>query len=315
MSTPPPSLGAGVIPPLVTPCGPDGRVDPDGLALVVERVVLGGVHGIFVLGTTGEGPAFSLEQKKAVVSAATAAAAGRLPVLVGVTDASFDGVRALTEHAAGAGAAATVLAPPPYSPTAGPELIHYLDAVAEASPLPVFLYDIPSRTGAVPFEAVRHAMTLDRFVGFKDSSGRMVTLHEVIRERDAQRPGFKVLVGPEELLGEAVLFGADGGVAGGANLFPELFVALYDAAAAGDLATVRRLHGVVMQVSTTLYRAGQHGSSFIKSVKGALAELGVCGGDLAMPYEGFHPGDRPRVKRLLEEAQAAVDGALGAVAS
>ncbi|BAM03313.1 dihydrodipicolinate synthase family protein [Phycisphaera mikurensis] len=315
MSNPAPSLGTGVIPPLVTPCGPDGRVDRDGLAAVVERVIGGGVHGLFVLGTTGEGPALSMEQKKSVVTTATEAAAGRLPVLVGVTDASFDGVRELSIHAAEAGAAATVLAPPPYSPTAGPELIHYLDAVADASPLPVFLYDIPSRTGAVPPEAVRHAMTLDRFVGFKDSSGRMVTLHEVIRERDANRPGFKVLVGPEELLGEAVLFGADGGVAGGANLFPALFVALYEAAAAGDLAGVRRLHGVVMEISATLYRVGQHGSSFIKSVKGALAELGVCGGGLAMPYEGFKPEDRPKVRKLLERAQTAVDASLGAVAS
>ena len=229
-------------------------------------MVKGGVHGLFVLGTTGEGPAFSAKQKEAVVTTALVRG-GAVARAGGRHGRGFDGVRGLTDHAAEAGAAATVLASPPYSPTAGPELIHYLDAVRTRPAAGVPLRH-PSRTGAVPFEAVRHAMGLDRFVGFKDSSGRMVTLHEVIHERDANRPGFRVLVGPEELLGEAVLLGADGGVAGGANLFPALFVALYDAASAGDLAAVRRLHAAVMEVSTTLYRAGQHGSSFLKSVKG-----------------------------------------------
>ena len=306
----PVALGVGVIPPLATPCDADGRADLDGLARLVEHVVGGGVHGLFVLGTTGEGPALAVDQRVAVVRAAAEAAAGRSPLLVGITDASMDGVTRVADAAADAGAAALVLAPPPYSPADAPELNRYLDAVAERVSLPLFLYDIPSRTGAVPMASLRHAMQHEAFVGFKDSSGRMVVLHEVIHHRGRERPGFRVLVGPEELLGEAVLLGADGGVAGGANLFPRLIVALYEAARDGDLPTLRRLHAAVIGVSTTLYRAGLHGSSFIKAVKGGLDALGVCEDHLVLPYERFRGEDRKRLRGLFEEASALVDRAL-----
>ena len=146
--------------------------------------------------------------------------------------------------------------------------------------------------------------------GLQRQQRRMVVLHEVIHRRDRERPGFRVLVGPEELLGEAVLLGADGGVAGGANLFPRLFVALYEAARTGDLPTLRRLHAAVIEVSTTLYRAGLHGSSFIKAVKGGLDALGVCEDHLVLPYERFRGEDRGRLRGLFEEASTVVDRAL-----
>ncbi len=306
----PDDLGVGVVPPLATPCDADGRADLKGLARLVDHVLGGGVHGLFVLGTTGEGPALAVEQRVAVVRAAASAAAGRAPLLVGVTDASMDGVTRVADAAADADAAALVLAPPPYSPADAPELNRYLDAVAERVSLPLFLYDIPSRTGAVPMASLRHAMQSDAFVGFKDSSGRMTVLHEVIHHRDRERPDFRVLVGAEELLGEAVLLGADGGVAGGANLFPDLFVALFEAAESGDLPTLRRLHAAVIEVSTTLYRAGRHGSSFIKAVKGGLERLGVCEDHLVLPYERFRGDDRERLRSLFDEASAVVDRVL-----
>ena len=299
-------LGTGIIPPLVTPWSADHSLDEPGLERLVNKLIDAGVHGLFVLGTTGEGPALDAATQRRVVYVAVAASGGRVPVYVGVTDSSLARLHRLADHAADAGAAAVVVAPPPYSPAAPPELNQYLDAVHEALPLPMFLYNIPSRTGGLTLDSVRHAMTLDRCVGFKDSSGDMLFVHRVLRLRDERRPGFRVLMGPEELLAEAVLFGADGGVAGGGNLFPELFVRLYHAARRGDLDTARRLHRTIIHLSSTLYQAGQYGSSFIKTVKHGLMRQGICDSHMVPPYAAYLPADRPRVDDLFDQAAATV---------
>lgn len=306
------TLGRGVIPPLVTPCTAKGNLDDEGFARLIDSVIAGGVDGVFVLGTTGEGPALSQQMQRQVVVTAVRAVAGRVPVLVGVTDSSAEELLNLADASAEAGADAVVVAPPPYSPAEAPELNHYLDFLNERLPLPMFLYNIPSRTVAVPSESLAHAMTLPGCIGYKDSSGSMLAMHEAISRRDATRPDFKLLVGPEELLAESVLFGADGGVSGGANLFPRLFASLYRAAADQDLETCRRLQRVVMSISMTFYRAGRHPSSFVKAVKHGLKKSGICEGHLLWPYEPFNAEDSERIDRLWEEAHAKVQEALPA---
>jgi len=181
--------------------------------------------------------------------------------------------------------------------------------------LPMFLYNIPSRTGPVPMATLRHAMDIPGCIGFKDSSASMLYLHEAVLMRDEVRPEFKVLVGPEELLAESVLFGVDGGVAGGANLFPELILALYRAAKAREIDTMLDLQRTLMTVSTTLYRSGQHPSSFIKSVKRGLEVQGVCGGTMTRPYEPFKSSDLPRVDGVFKKAQDLIAKQLDQVAA
>ncbi|MEL7088584.1 MAG: dihydrodipicolinate synthase family protein, partial [Planctomycetota bacterium] len=209
-------------------------------------------------------------------------------------------------------AAAPAPPPRPYSPLGVPEMNHYLDQVVGSVALPVFLYHIPSRTGGVAVDSVRHAMGLENCVGFKDSSGDMNYLNEVLSLRHEIRPEFRVLVGPEELLGASVMMGGDGGVAGGANLFPELFVALFEAAKNADVERVRRLHRVVMSISTSLYRSGRYGSSFVKSVKGALQVMSVCRGHMAAPFEAFNAEDQKRLEALTADAIREVEMALTA---
>ena len=300
----------GIVPPVVTPLKPDASFDAPALDRVIEHLLDAGVGGLFVLGTTGEGPAVSPAIRREVVTRAVAQAAGRAPVLVGVTDSSLAAAVELGDHAKDAGAAAVVVAPPPYYPVAAPELLNYFEAVAEQMALPTVVYNIPSRTQAISLEVVRELMDVPAFVGFKDSGGDMISLHKVMADRDARRPDWSVLVGPEELLAEAVLMGADGGVAGGANLFPSLYVALHKAAAAGDLPRVRALHGVVIRLVSTLYASGRHGSSFMKSLKAAMSAAGLCGDTPAEPYQAFLPEDRERVAAAYVEARALVDAAL-----
>jgi 4-hydroxy-tetrahydrodipicolinate synthase len=165
----------------------------------------------------------------------------------------------------------------------------------------LFLYNMPTHT-KVTFEldTVKRAMQLEKVIGLKDSSGNMVYFHQLLRELP-QRPDWSLLIGPEELLGESVLLGGDGGVSGGANLCPRLYVSLYEAALQNDVERVRQLHAQVMRISATIYKVGRHGSAFIKSVKCALSVLGICDDFLAEPFHRFREQERERVGTYLRE--------------
>ncbi len=116
-----------------------------------------------------------------------------------------------------------------------------------------------------------------------------------------ERPDFAMLVGPEEITGECVLMGAHGGINGGANMFPELYVAMYDAARQGQLERVRQLQQFIMQISSTIYTVGKHGSSYLKGLKCALSLLGVINDDfVASPFYKFNAPEREKIKEALD---------------
>jgi len=225
--------------------------------------------------------------------------ASRVPVLVGVTDTSFVESVRLAERAAEAGAEAVVIAPPSYFAAAQDELVEYIKRLAAAMPLPIFLYHIPHLT-KVGFEAeaVRGLLDVPQVIGLKDSGARMQHLHEV-RQLAAGRPDFTILVGPEELLAEAVLLGAHGAMCGGANMVPRLYVDLYDAARAADLPRVRDLHERVMRISSALYTVGPPESSYIRGLKCALGLLGLCDDTPAEPFERFGAAEREIILQRL----------------
>jgi 4-hydroxy-tetrahydrodipicolinate synthase len=143
-------------------------------------------------------------------------------------------------------------------------------------PLPLFIYNMPALTKvSFDLETVRFAMDQPRIIGLKDSSGDMIYFHRVAGMLSC-RTDWSLLMGPEEMLMDSVLAGGHGGVNGGANLFPRLYVELCKAARAGDLVKAREFHELVMRISSLLYRIGRHPSSIIKGIKCALACLGVC---------------------------------------
>jgi dihydrodipicolinate synthase/N-acetylneuraminate lyase len=289
----------GIFPPLVTPLKNRDALDLPAFERLIEHVIAGGVHGVFLLGTTGEGPGLSHRLRAEVVEHGCRVVGGRVPVLVGVTDTSFVESVRLGERAADAGASAVVVAPPHYFPISQGELISYVDEVAAVMPLPVLLYHIPSMT-KVGFEpdTVRQLMNVPKVIGLKDSGRDMHALH-LVRQFAVDRPDFSILVGPEELLAEAVLLGAHGGMCGGANMFPKLYVELFQAAQAGDLARARPLHEIVMAVSSALYTVGPATSSYFRGIKCAMSLLGLCDNVLAEPYVPFAGDDLETIRQRL----------------
>lgn len=284
----------GVVPPLVTPLAGRDQIDLLALERLIEHVLGGGVHGLFLLGTTGEGPSLGHAAQRSLVSEATRLVRQRVPVLVGITDSSFSESLQLARHAADAGADAVVLAPPFYFPLHQNDLRHYCTALAREVPLPLYLYNMPSHC-KVSFEldTVRYLIDEPNIVGFKDSSGQMLFFNQLLTMARG-RTDFSVLMGPEELMAEGVLMGCHGGVCGGANLVPRLYVDMYEAAVTVDLRLVHILQQRILRLSAKVYGVGHAPSSYLTGLKAALSLIGLCDDRLSEPLSSL-PEDRRAV--------------------
>lgn len=292
---------SGIIPPLVTPLKDNETVDVESLERLIEHLISGGVHGLFVLGTTGEEQSLSYAVRKTMIKESCRINRGRLPLLACITDTSIEESIRLARKAADYGADGVVSAPPYYFATGQPELAQFYEELVPQLPLPVFLYNMPSHV-KVSFapDTVARIAGLEQVVGFKDSSANAVYFQSVMYKMH-HRPDFAMLVGPEEITGECVLLGGHGGINGGANMFPELYVAMYDAARNRDIERVLQLQQLIMQISSSIYTVGKHGSSYLKGLKCALSLLGIISTDfVASPFYKFEAPERARIREALE---------------
>jgi dihydrodipicolinate synthase/N-acetylneuraminate lyase len=286
---------------MITPLLDRDTLDVAGLERLIEHILAGGVHGLFILGTTGEAPSLSYRLRYELIERVCGQVKGRVPVLVGITDTSFVESVNIARKAGQAGAQAVVLAPPYYFPAGQAELLEYLRHLTPELPLPLFLYNMPSYTKLV-FEpdTIRAAAEFPGIVGIKDSSGNMIyfrRLQSLLKEN----PEFSLLIGQEELLAEAVLLGGHGCVGGGANLVPQLYVNLYDAACSKDLPKIESLHKKVMHLSTTIYNVGRYGSSYLKGLKCALSCIGICSDFMAEPFHRFRRTEHEVIQKYIKE--------------
>ena len=158
------------------------------------------------------------------------------------------------------------------------------------------------------FETVEALARHSNVVGLKDSSGDMAYFRRALTLRDA-RPDWTILMGPEHLMAESVLLGSDGGVTGGANLHPRLFVELYEAASRRDQPTIDRLQSEVVTLAR-IYNVGGSGMApYLCGLKCALELADLCSGQLAEPFTAFGPVERSRVESLLAEMSLLVPSA------
>jgi dihydrodipicolinate synthase/N-acetylneuraminate lyase len=289
----------GVVPPLITPLKDFDALDIAGLERLLEHIIAGGVQGLFILGTSGEGPGLSYRLRREVIQRVCQQVRGRLPVLVGITDASFAEALNMSRYAAEAGAQAVVTAGPFYLPVAQPELIRFVERLAADLPLPLFIYNMPQLT-KVRFEpeTLRQLSHLERIVGLKDSSGDLGYFGQLVALKQ-ERPDWSVLIGPEHLLAESVRLGGDGGVNGGANFHPRLFVELYQAVKSGNEARAGELQQQLLQLGQ-IYTVGRHASAVVKGMKCACALLGLCEDRMAEPFERFNEPERERIRAILQ---------------
>ena len=290
----------GIIPPVLTPLATRDQLDAASFDRLLNHLIEGGSSALFILGSTGESPGLSGRLRRDVITRACATAAQRIPVLVGITDTSFEESLQLAEYAALKGASAVVLSPPYYFNLSQSAFLGYLERLAPLLPLPLYLYNIPSLTKlSIAPETVRAASQLPNVYGLKDSSGN-VAYFTAVQSLMSDRPDFALLAGIEELLAEMVALGAHGGVCGGANLHPRLYVDLFEAAVRRDETSVRALQSNVMTLSDGVYRAGESESSYLRGLKCASSMLGFGNGLMAEPYFALRQSEQGSIRAALE---------------
>jgi len=290
----------GIIPPMITPLKSNDELDKQGVVNLIEHIISGGVHGLFLLGTNGEGPSLSNRIKKEFLKLSCEIVKGRIPVLVGVTDSSFTGAIEMAEYSKSVGADSVVVAPPFYFPATEAEMINYVEKFAAATPLPFVLYNMPMHTKInLTIPTIRRAQELG-CLGVKDSSGDMANLYMLIDAfKDDQN--FAVFAGTELYLPDAVMGGAHGAVAGGANVFPKLFVDLYDAALKKDHEKITYLRDQIIWLCNTMYIVSPSAARITISFKTALSIMGICSDEMALPLMKLEGSDRQKISNYLDE--------------
>ena len=290
----------GIIPPMITPLKSNDELDKQGVANLIEHIISGGVHGLFLLGTNGEGPSLSNRLKKEFLKLSCEIVKGRIPVLVGVTDSSFTGAIEMAEYSKSVGADSVVVAPPFYFPATEAEMINYVEKFAAATPLPFVLYNMPMHTKInLTIPTIRRAQELG-CLGVKDSSGDMANLYMLI-DAFKEDQNFAVFAGTELYLPDAVMGGAHGAVAGGANVFPKLFVDLYDAALKKDHEKITYLRDLIIWLCNTMYIVSPSAARITISFKTALSIMGICSDEMALPLMKLEGADRQKISNYLNE--------------
>ncbi len=295
----------GIIPPVITPLRNEHELDVEGLERLIEHLLHGGVHGLFMLGTTGEATSLSYSLRKELLKRTSELVNHRIPVVTGITDTSVEGSFEIAEYAAKVGLDGVVIAPPYYMPISQEEMRDYLETIAPRLPLPFMMYDMPSCTKLhMSLETIKKAKDLGA-IGVKDSSGDMAYLYALI-DAFSDTPDFSVITGTELFLPETILQGGHGAVAGGANLFPRLFVDLYDAAVDKDLERIAYLREKVMLLNNTVYTVGKHTSRIVKGIKCGLSVMNVCRDYVAFPLRKNGPEERKKIEYYINELMAVV---------
>ncbi|MFP8888446.1 dihydrodipicolinate synthase family protein [Natrialbaceae archaeon A-CW2] len=266
----------GVVPPTVTAFHEDESVDYEQTAAHARFVVDGGAHGVFPLGTNGEFPLLTPDEKQGVVEAVVDEIDGDVPVIAGVGAPSTRETVAHAEHAEAAGADGIVVVTPYYYPLDHEAYLEHYERVAAATDLPIYIYHIPSKTGnAIPRSTLAALAEIDSIVGLKDSSKDVPWLAQSI---DAHSE-LTFLAGSDSLLFTGLEIGCSGMVSAVANVFPELVVELYEAYDEGDEARARELQSEVYDVRDAL----KTGGAYMSGVKTALKLRDFDAGPLRSP--------------------------------
>jgi 4-hydroxy-tetrahydrodipicolinate synthase len=241
----------GSIPPMTTPISDEtGEVNETVLREYTAFLADGGVHGLFPCGSTGEFPSLTRQQRKRVIETVVDAADGQ-PVLAGCGDTNLERVCQLIGDADDVGADAAVVVTPYYLETSQASLDRFYTRVADRSPLPVVLYDIPSLSGRqLTTDTVVGLADHDNVVGLKTSTSDLLQIAEVVRNTPSS---FDVLPGFPELTISALDVGGRGVIAGPANVFPTVVADVYEHYQAGERQrAVQLLSDIVLPVLSTI---------------------------------------------------------------
>ena len=263
---------AGIIPPMLTPLTTDERIDGPAVDRLVNFLIGHGVHGLFILGSIGEGAFLRSAEKRTLAEATVAAAAGRVPVLAGLLESSTERVIEELGRLALPGIAAYVVTTPYYYGGFAPrDVREHFRRVASATDKPILAYNIPQNTHvAMKADLMRELAGVPNIAGVKDSAGDWFEDQLLLlRQRP---PGFAVFQGNQVYAGVSLLAGADGLVPGHANIWPDLLVGMYDAALRKETAAVWTAQARLNELMILRARAPIHTFKVIAHALGLMSD-------------------------------------------
>ena len=284
---------SGTMVALATPVRADGSLDPAGLERLVHRVTDGGVDGISPCGSTGEGPRLTRAQRLDVCRRVREFAPPGMPVIPGVPLVTAEDGHAELAALADAGATAALVAPPSYYPLTSDGALRLYEALADRSPVPLVLYNIPDFTKvSLAPEVVARLAAHPAVAGIKDSSRDMGYQQQVLyATADAE---FSVLTGNDPLLVASLLLGAAGTIAASANLVPGLVSDVFRAFTTGDVPAALSLQQRLTRIVAAC-RPGNPPAGW----KAALEVAGVCSACPVPPGSPLSESERARLAAVL----------------
>ena len=289
---------AGVLPPLPTPFHADGSLALERIAPDVERLAAAGVSGFVALGSNGEGVHLSGEEASEVFAAVRRAAPPSLPVVGGAGRTSTRETVEWSRRAADAGCAAVLVAPPSYyRGSMTPEVLrrHY-EAVADASPVPVLLYNVPANAVPIPVEVVAALAPHPNVAGVKDSSGDIGQLADLVLLKGAGKP-FAVFAGNYGAFFPGLPLGIDGGILAAANVAPRECCAILSLSRGGKVGEAVEIHLRLLPLARLV--TSRYG---VPGLKAALDLLGASGGAPRLPLLPLGEAGRGEIAGALRRA-------------
>ena len=293
----------GIIPPILTPMHDDFEqsVNHSELRNQVERLLAGGVHGLFPVGTNGEAYILSMKEKEEVLQTVIDQVKGRVPVYAGTGCISTAETVRMSKIAEKLGADALSVITPSFAAASQKELYDHYVTVAKSVDLPIILYNIPPRTGnkLLPETVQKLCRDVDNIVGAKDSSGDIENLKAYIRLTKELGKDVAILAGNDGAILTCLKEGGSGGIAGRANIWPKAVASIYDRFVAGDLEGAQQAQDAIAALQS-VFKFGNPNTI----IKKAVAVLGYPVGDCRAPFNYVPDEGIEALKQVLSDVAA-----------
>lgn len=291
--------GTGVA--IVTPFTKSGAIDFRAYEKILDHTINGGVDFIVVLGTTGEAPTISKQEKKALIEYSVEKIDKRVPIMVGIGGNSTSDT-ILTIHGTPFKGVDGVLSVCPYYNKPQQEGIYqHFRLIAEASPVPVILYTVPGRTGSNinATTTLRLANDFENIIGIKEASANFDQIFQVIKNKPKD---FIVLSGDDALTLPLIASGADGVISVTANAFPMQVSKMVKHSLSGQLKAARAIHYQLLDFTNSLFADGSPAG-----IKAALETKKMCQNNLRLPLVNVNPEIRKKISTLLQKIEQQAD--------
>lgn len=264
---------------LITPFDADDNLDQEGLRTLIRMQVAAEINGIVVMGTTGESPTLSIEERRAIIKIAREEIPDNIPLIVGTGHNSTKQTITNTLQAQDLGADMALVVTPYYNKPTQEGIVRHFVEVAKSSTLPLIAYNTPGRSGQNIFaQTAKRLSEISSVIGLKESSGNISHTSDIIEACMQHRPDFSIVTGDDPLILPTIAIGGQGVISVVSNLMPTTVKALVEAALYGDITKAQELHYYLMP----FIRA-----AFIESnpipIKAALALKGLPGGRCRLP--------------------------------